>query len=126
MGWALANVWYDKYPRVPDANSPLESLFMLVTLRRMEAEVLSTRAIVHASMTSDTQVDPTVKAYKEYADKVLPFLAGAQDLELQKEKDALLRFAKTKLQLRNKNLYKKQGAQLRGSVQSRFQTKARA
>lgn len=126
MGWALANVWYDKHEGPPPQKSPLESLFMLIALRRMEVELLATRALVHASMTSESQVDPTVKAYKEYADKLLPFLATAQDLEQQRERDALLRFSKTKVAINKKALYKKQAEQLRrGDAHSRFKLKPR-
>jgi len=113
VGWALANVWYDKYIGPPPQNSPLESLFILLALRRMEADLLSTRALVHASLTSESHVDPTIKAFKEYADKVLPFLANAQDTEKQKERDALFRFAKTKVSINKKSLYAKQAAELR-------------
>ena len=75
MGWALANVWYDKYDGPPPTNSPLESVFMLLTLRRMEAEALSTRALLTAALIGpEAKADPAVKAYEEYADKVLPRL----------------------------------------------------
>ncbi len=116
MGWALGNVYYDKHEGIPAANSPLESLFILIALRRMEAELLATRAIVHASITADSNVDPTVKAFKDYADKIMPFLAAAQDQDLQKEKDALLRFAKTKVTLNKKMIYSKQAAHLNKAV----------
>lgn len=112
MGWALANVWYDKHEGPPPANTPLESLFMIVALRRMEADLLATRAMVHASMSPDAKPDPTIKAFQEYADKALPFLAGAQDLEHQKERDALLAFTKLKVQINKKEIYKKQAQQL--------------
>jgi hypothetical protein len=78
----------------------------------MEADLLATRAIVHASITADSNVDPTVKAFKDYADKIMPFLASAQDQDLQKEKEALLRFAKTKVTLNKKMIYSKQAAKL--------------
>ncbi len=126
MGWALANVWYDMHEGPPAQHTPLESLFILIALRRMEAELLATRAIVHASLTNESNVDPIVKAYKEYADKALPFLSGAQDLEKQKEVEALLRFSKTKVSINKKALYKKQAEQLkRGDAHSRFKLKPR-
>lgn len=113
MGWALANVWYDKYEGPPPPNTPLESLFMLVVLRRMEADLLSTRALVHASMmTESSKPDPTVKAFQEYADKVLPFLAGAQDLERKKERETLLAFTKLRARINSREVYKEQAARL--------------
>ena len=113
MGWALGNVMYDKYPGLPPPNSPQESLFMLIALRRMEAELLSTRALVHAGITSESQVEPIVKAFQEYADKTLPFLANAQNLDQQAEKEALLRFTKIKARINKTELYKKKAALLR-------------
>lgn len=127
MGWALANVWYDKHEGPPPQHSPLESLFILLALRRMETDLLATRAIVHASMTSESQVDPIVNAYKEYADKALPFLSGAQDVDKQKEVDALLRFSKVKVAINKKALYKKQAQKLKptGDPGGRFKLKPR-
>lgn len=116
MGWALGNVLYDKHPGLPSPNSPLESLFMLISLRRMESELLSTRAIVHASITSESQTEPIIKAFQEYADKTLPFLANAQNLEQQAEKDALLRFTKIKAKINKTELYRKKAALLRKSA----------
>jgi len=113
VGWALGNVWYDKYEGPPSPNTPLESLFMLIALRRMEADLLSTRALVHAAMmTPESKADPTIKAFQEYADKALPFLAGAQDLERQKERDTLLAFTKLRARINKKEIYKKQAEQL--------------
>lgn len=97
---------------------------MILVLRRMETELLATRALVHASMTAESNVDPTIKAYKEYTDLALPFLAGAQDLEKQKEIEALLRFSKVKVGINKKMLYQKQADQLkRGEASSRFKLK---
>lgn len=85
---------------------------MLIKLRRMEADLLATRAIVHASLTPESHVKPTVKAYEEYADKMLPFLASAQDDEKQRERDALLRFVKVRAKIDKRHVYKKQAEQL--------------
>lgn len=86
---------------------------MLIALRRMEADLLSTRALVHAAMmTPESKADPTIKAFQEYADKALPFLAGAQDLERQKERETLLAFTKLRARIDKKEIYKKQAQQL--------------
>lgn len=125
MGWALANVWYDKHEGPPPQDSPLESLFMIVALRRMEADLLSTRAIVHASMTPESNVDPTVKAFKDYADRALPFLAAAQDLEHQQEREALLRFSKTKVRISTKKVYAPKAAKLGKAGADKFKLRPR-
>lgn len=120
MGWALANVWYDKYIGPPLPNSPLESLFMLVSLRRMEAELLSTRAVVHAAMmTPESKTDPVVKAFQEYADKALPFLANAQDDERRDEREALLAFTKTKVQINKKTVYQQRNQRLAAAMSAK-------
>ncbi len=86
---------------------------MILKLRHMEAELLSTRALVHAAMmTPESKPDPTIKAFQEFADKQLPFLAGAQDLERQKERDTLLAFTKLRARIDKKAIYKKQAEQL--------------
>lgn len=127
MGWALANVWYDKYDGPPPQKTPLESLFMLVALRRMEADLLATRALVHASVTQES-LKPTVKAYMDYADMQLPFLAAAGDMEKTKEREALLKFVKVRARIDKRTIYKKQQAQLasRGvGAGSKFKLKSR-
>lgn len=80
---------------------------MLVVMRRMEAELLATRALVHASITEGT-VKATVKAYTEYADKLLPFLAKAGEDENKREREALLAFVKKPAKIDKKYIYKKQ------------------
>lgn len=124
MGWALGNVWYDKYNGPPPQNSPLESLFMIIAMRRMETDLLSTRALIHASMmTPESKPDPTVKAFQEYADLALPFLAGAQDADKQNERDTLLRFTKVRARINSREVFKKQAARLnkpKGSTPDKF------
>lgn len=101
---------------------------MLVALRRMEADLLATRALVHASVTEES-LKPTVKAYTEYADKLLPFLAAAQDMDRAKEREALLSFVKKRLRIDKKYVYKKQAEALarRGvGAGSKFKLRSRA
>jgi hypothetical protein len=87
---------------------------MLVALRRMEAEALSTRALLTAALTGpEAKVDPAVKAYEEYADKVLPFLANAQDIDKEKEKQALFAFMKQKVNIVMPKVYKKMAEEAR-------------
>lgn len=81
---------------------------MLVKLRRMEAELLSTRALVHASLTAESHMKPVIKAYEEYADKVLPFLAAAADQDKQREREALFKFVKYSAKIDKKYIYKRQ------------------
>lgn len=106
-------MWYDKYHGPPAPNSPLESLFILVKLRRMEAELLSTRAQIHAALSKDGSMDPVIKAFQEYADKMFPFLANAQDTKLQDEKKALEKFSRTKARINLREVYKGKAQRLK-------------
>lgn len=63
-------------------------------------------------MTPESKADPTIKAFQEYADKALPFLAASQDLERQKERETLLAFTKLRARIDKKEIYKKQAQQL--------------
>lgn len=86
---------------------------MILKIQRMEAELLSTRALVHASMmTPDSKADPTIKAFQEFADRQLPFLATAQDLERKKERETLIAFTKIRARIDKKEVYKQQAQQL--------------
>jgi hypothetical protein len=80
-GWALANVWYDKYPGVPTRGSPLETLFLFVSIQRKEAELLATRSLVRGQFAVLAKSPETAKsaydAYQAYADAMFPFLEQA-------------------------------------------------
>ena len=98
---------------------------MILAMRRMEADLLATRALVHASLTSDSQIDPTVKAFKEYADRLLPFLSTAQDIDKQQEREALFRFSKIKAKINTKMIYAKHAEKLNNVVPEKFKIKPR-
>ena len=98
---------------------------MILAMRRMEADLLATRAVVHASLTPDSQVDPTIKAFKEYADKLLPFIATAQDMDKQQEREALFRFSKVKAKINKKMIYAKHAQKLNKTVPEKFKLKPR-
>lgn len=80
-GWALANVWYDKYPGVPPRGSPLETLFIYVHVARKEAELLATQTLVRCQFALLSKTPEGAKsayeAYQNYAGVMFPMLERA-------------------------------------------------
>lgn len=92
MGWVTANLLYDRLSGVPKPGSPLESILSLVFIKRAEAELLATKALVIASLHPDKKGDPTVDAFVEYANTLLPWLKQAAEKKSTEAKKALERF----------------------------------
>jgi ACT domain-containing protein len=66
---------YDLATEPPEPGTLLESVFLLVSLRRREAELLQTEAIVTAVASAPSgQIDLIRSALKEYKNSVFPFL----------------------------------------------------
>jgi hypothetical protein len=66
---------YDLANQPPEPGSLLESVFLLLTNRRREAEICQTEAIVVAILGSKTgQVDIIENAMKSYKNALFPFL----------------------------------------------------
>lgn len=76
-GWALANMWYDKYDGLPPRGSPLESLFLLVYLQRQEADLLATRALVQSTLPEGQAAKPAIEAFQKFVDRMFPFIESA-------------------------------------------------
>lgn len=94
-GWALANVWYDQYRGIPRHGSPLESLFMLVLLQRQFAQLLSTRALVQATLPDEKEAaDPAIAAFQKYHDTMFPFLDRIGDPDKEEQRKRLEEFVR--------------------------------
>jgi hypothetical protein len=122
---------YDKYRGVPTANSPLESLFILVYLQRQESELLATRALVEASL-ADEERKEAVEAFERYCTKMFPFWKRGADLEDDEERKALMELVKKPLKINLSEVYKTQAKALRrkahkksGAVPDKFRMKPR-
>jgi hypothetical protein len=105
-GWALANMWYDKYQGMPPAGTPLESIFTLVFLHKKESEMLATRATIQALVSE--KADPAIEAYKQYCDAMFPYIERAMNTEHDEAREALLEMAKHPLRISLSSLYKAQ------------------
>lgn len=77
----LANLWYDTIRDKPPAGSALETLLCMVYVHRLNAELRATRALVQATLPAGKEADPAIKAYQDYHDNLMPFLARAEDTE---------------------------------------------
>ena len=105
-------MWYDKYQGVPPANGPLESLFVLVYLRRQEAELLATRALVASSLAEEEKKE-AISAFDTYCEKMFPFWKRAEDLDVDVQRKELLRMVKHPLRINMSEIYKAQAKALR-------------
>jgi hypothetical protein len=78
---------YDLAQELPPAGSLLESIFLLVALRKREADVRQTEALVVAIAGAQSgQVDLIQKSLREYKNTVLPFLEAEktkQDVDMK-------------------------------------------
>lgn len=93
-GWALASMWYDKYPGVPPRGSPLETAFVFVTLKRQMAQIMGIRALVQTGLPEDKESsDPAVKAFQAYCDAAMPPVAE-RETSADAAKQRLLEFVK--------------------------------
>jgi hypothetical protein len=106
-------VLYDRYEGTPPTDSPLESLFILVYVRRQEADLLATRALVRATLTKDEEdTDAAIEAFDKYCEKMFPFWKKAADTEADEEKKALLDLVKKPLRIKMAEIYKAQARTL--------------
>ena len=87
MGWAKAQMLYDLAQELPPPGSLLESIFLLIALRKREAEVLQTEAIVVAVAGAPSgQIDLIQKSMRDYKNALLPFLEAEktkQDVDMK-------------------------------------------
>jgi hypothetical protein len=116
VGWARANVLYDKHVGPPPRNSPLESVFLLVFIRRQEADLLATRALVRSMINlSESQEleEEAIKAFEDYCGKMFPFWKRAEDLEVDDQRQALMKIINKPLRINMPELYKTQAAALK-------------
>ena len=73
---------YDLATEPPEPGTLLESVLLLVSLRRREAELLQTEAIVTAvAAAPGGQIDSIRNALKEYKNSVFPFLEAERKKE---------------------------------------------
>lgn len=81
LGWARANIVYDKLQGPPEPGSVMEALCLMVQARRELKELYSMRTVVQAVMlgqhpeNQDTG-EAVKEAYELYKGSLMPFLEG--------------------------------------------------
>lgn len=111
MGWALANMWYDKFHGLPPRGSPLETIFLMVMVQRRSAQLLETRALVQSIVglhESKKTQDPAIEAFEQYCAKMFPVLTRALDSDKEKARTRLSEFVKYRAKIAMHPIYKQQ------------------
>jgi hypothetical protein len=81
---------YDLAPAPPEPGSLLESVFMLITTRRREAEIFKAEALVTAVLgAGGDNVEPIEKALMSLKSSLFPFLEAEKERRAELAKKAL-------------------------------------
>lgn len=115
-GWGLASVWYDKFQGMPPRGSLLETLFVLVKLSRVQAEMRGTKALVQGILglsSAGDKLDPAIQAFEEYYDQMLPFLERVSETEDDKDRKRLAEFVKHPVRINLNPIYQQQAQHAR-------------
>jgi len=81
---------YDLAKTPPAPRSLLESVFLLVSIRRRESELFQTQALVTAILGAAAgSYEPVEEALKSYKDTMFPFLEAERVKKSDMEKEAL-------------------------------------
>lgn len=84
---------YDLANGPPEPGSLLESIFLLISLRRRESELFQTEAIITAVLaagsSAENRFEPVEGALKAYRDAVFPFLENEKVKRSEMAKKAL-------------------------------------
>jgi hypothetical protein len=117
-------MWYDKYPGVPDRGSPLETLFVLITLQRKDVELMATRALVLGSLAQllkdQAAAKDAIEGYRAYTDVMFPFLARAADQEKERERQQLLEHVKHPMRIDVTSILAQRAATMRSKAMAKF------
>ena len=82
---------YDLYGQPPEPGSLLESVFMLISKRRQEQELLKTRVLVEATLAPhfENKSDMLTQTFKDYMDAMFPFFKKERGQKVEEEKVVL-------------------------------------
>ena len=84
---------YDLATEPPEPGTLLESVFLLVSLRRREAELLQTEALALAPLVASSgKVEVLTEALKAYKNALFPFLPAEVEKEKKDIQEALKRW----------------------------------
>jgi hypothetical protein len=120
-------MWYEKYPGVPPRGSPLETVFLLVSLQRREAELLSQRTLLRGQLAilgkSTEAVKAAVESFEAYYDTLFPFMAEAADLDKQNDRAKLLEHVRYPMQINMGALRKELAGNAKAKASNKYKIK---
>lgn len=90
MGWRIGNIIYEKKGDVPDFNSPVGKLMILVWGMRNELEYYRNRALVIAQKHSDNP-KALDEVFKDVWNATFPFQERSQEKTDKKAQEAMMR-----------------------------------
>ena len=92
MGWARANMLYDRVGGMPDRGSPMEILYMVLWRMRQQIEFHKSRALMQALMSQQgVEGEPVEKAFEDLRNAFFPFEQGQKEEEISSLKKVMMR-----------------------------------
>ena len=90
VGWARANIWYEKLGAPPTPGTWQEALSILVWVGRQEQQVAATRAVAQASI-KDTEKEAR-KAFENYLGAMFPYREKVEQKAKENQQELLRRW----------------------------------
>ena len=92
MGWARANILYERTTRPPEPGSPMEMVHLLVWKMRQNIEFHKSRATMQALLSLKGAEDKTIlAAFDDLKEAFFPFDKNEKKSEIQSLKNEMLR-----------------------------------
>lgn len=90
MGWARANIVFDRLPRLPDAGSPMEILMLVLWRMRQNIEFQKERAVLTALLNQQGAEPKNIEqAFKDLRAAFFPFEKTKREEEISTLKKAM-------------------------------------
>ncbi len=90
MGWARANILYDKTPTPPEPDSPLEMVFLMVWKMRQQIDFQKNRVTVQALLSQKgAETEHISKAFEDLKDAFFPYDKNEKTAELKRLKQIM-------------------------------------
>lgn len=120
-------MWYDTIRQIPKRGSLMETVLMMVSLKRQQASLLATRAIVQSTLPEGKAANAAIKAFQVYYDAQMPFMDRAANSEFEQAKANLMQMVKHPLRFSLTPHYQAEMAKaVRLSKRQRFALRARS
>ena len=92
MGWARANILYEKATRLPEPGSPMEIVFLLVWNMRQKIEFQKARAELQALISQKgAESKEILAAFDDLRESFFPFDKNAKEADLKEMRSVLER-----------------------------------